>query len=82
MPMRRIAPLLLLLVATASLGGCYCAQDVWCGTKAAVCEQVDYVRQPCCPDPCGVVYTTPVYSSGCVIDNRVGSGGDGAFKTP
>ncbi|MHC5011390.1 MAG: hypothetical protein ACYTG6_10625 [Planctomycetota bacterium] len=34
------------------------------------------------PEPCGVVYTEPVYDVGCGGDPRVGSAGTGAFRTP
>ena len=82
MSTRRPALVLLLLVATLALAGCHCVQDVYCGTKQAAVEQYQNVASPCCPDPCGNVYSTPIYSSGCSVDPRVGSGGHGALKTP
>ena len=82
MASRRFLLALFLLALLPGLTGCYCVQDVWCGTKQAAYEQVDHIASPCCPDPCGNVYSTPVYGSGCALDPRVGRGGEGAFKTP
>lgn len=77
--MRRMLLITGLLLGALLAGGCRQAACVWEDTRASV---EGAMPKRCCPDATGTVYTEPIYGGGCAGDNRIGSGGTGAFKTP
>lgn len=77
--MKRVLAPLALLVPLLLATGCRQATCVWDETRAAV---DGVLPKRCCPDAEGYVHTDPIYSGGCAGDNRVGSGGHGAFQVP
>jgi len=77
MPVRALFLSLLLLVCVAPLAACSQARCVWDDVKAQAQETF---RNPCCPDPCGNVYSEPVYEPCCGGGGPAAGDGHGAFS--